>query len=273
MTLALTLVLSTVALTALFWALAVVLQTYLYNQPADQLPLRALCGGLAVGCFLTAWAYLNTRMVSHTDQYGVVFGFDRMMVATSSKEVDEFEAVRRLRVKDEKGQPKEVTVPFKWQPGATGGGHFAEAATGKDFRTNTSDYMTVALLVPEGNGNKARFDAVMKDGTYAREGDYVRFTEEGGPRFIDADPAAGPRLMQVPSTGGLAAAVGVNVLHYVVWFLVFWLALRFTFGHALGLTAVFATASMLVLMPLLFKLNEPKPVPLIQQQQPATAPK
>ena len=73
----------------------------------------ALCGGLAVGCFLTAWVYLNTRQVSHTDQFGVVFGFDRMMVATSNKEVDEFEAVRRLRVKDEKGQPKEVTVPFK----------------------------------------------------------------------------------------------------------------------------------------------------------------
>jgi hypothetical protein len=272
-TLVLTLVLSTVALTALFWALAVFLQAYLYNQPADQLPLRALCGGLAVGCFLTAWVYLNTRQVSHTDQFGVVFGFDHMMVATSIRDVDEFEAVRRLRVQDEKRQPKEATVPFKWQSGATGGGRFVESGTGKDFRTNTSDYMTVAVLVPEGDGGKARFEAAMKDGTYAREGDYVRFAEQGGSRFIDSDPRDGPRLMQVPSAGGLAAAVGVNVLHYVVWFLVFWLALRFTFGHALGLTAIFATASMLVLMPLLFRLNEPKPVPLTQQQQPATAPK
>jgi hypothetical protein len=268
LTLVLTLVLSAVALTALFWGLAVTLQGYLYNQPADRLPLRALAAGLGLAIFLTAWTYLNTR-ASHLDKFGVLFGFDHMMVATSTREVDEFEAVRRLRIKDEKGQPKEVAVPFRWQAGGAGGGRFVEPGTAREFRINTSDYMTVALLVPEADGSKTRFEAVTADGTYARQGGYVRFEEQGGSRFIDADEAAGPRRMEVPSAGGLAAALAVNVLHYVAWLLAFWLGLRFTFGHALGLAAVFGTVSMVVLMPLLFKVNEPKPLPLLEQQTPA----
>ena len=248
--LALTLALGTVGLTVLFWGLALFVQGYLYNQPADKLPLRALVAGLGVALFLTAWTYLNTR-ATPTNKYGVLHEFS----ATSQVAVDEFEAVRRLAVKDEKGQPKEVTVPFKWQS-AGAGGKFVEAGTSRDFQVNSSDYMTVALLVPDG-GSKARFDAEMQDGTYTkRADDERRFEEQGGSRYIDA---RNPRQMQVPSTSGLIAAVAINVLNYVVWFLAFWLGLRFTIGHSLGLAVAFGVTTMLM-MPLLFDLNKVKPV-------------
>src|SRR5687767_3279135 len=126
----------------MFWGLALFVQGYLYNQPADRLPLRALVAGLGVALFLTGWTYLNTR-ATHEDKYGVLHRF----VATSQVPVNEFEAVRRLGIKDEKGQPKEVTVPFKWEP-AGAGGQFVEVETGKKFEINTSNYMTVAMLVP-----------------------------------------------------------------------------------------------------------------------------
>ena len=70
----LTLVLGTFALTALFWGLALFVQGYLYNQPADKLPLRALAAGLGVAIFLTGWTYLNTR-ATHKDKYGVLHEF------------------------------------------------------------------------------------------------------------------------------------------------------------------------------------------------------
>ncbi|HET6574738.1 MAG TPA: hypothetical protein VFG68_14115 [Fimbriiglobus sp.] len=264
--LVLTLVLGTVGLTAMFWGLALFVQGYLYNQPADKLPLRALAAGLGVAVFLTGWTYLNTR-ASHVNKYGALHEFS----ATTQKPVDEFEAVRRLAIKDEKGQPKEVTVPFKWEPGGPGGGRFVEAATGKEFQVNTANYMTVALLVPEAGG-KARFNAKLKDGVYAREGDNIRFEEQGGVRYIETSTSNNLRHMEVPSTGGFAVAVAINVLHYVVWFLAFWLGLRFTVGHALGLAAAFGTASMLVLMPLLFERNELKPAVAVPQAQQA-APK
>ncbi len=265
MTLALTLVLGTVALTALFWGLTVVLQGYLYNQVADRIPLRAVVGGLAVASFITFWTYLNTH-ASHPDKYGPVLALDHMMNPTTYKDVTEFEAVRRLGVKDEKGQPKETTVPFKWE-GDLRTGRFVEPGTTKEFKTNSSEYVTVALLVPDGD-RKVRFDAVLDDaGRYATPN--KEFREEGGPRYIEG---ASPRRMIVPSTAALVLALAVNVLHLVVWFLVFWLVMRFTAGHAIGLTAVFGGVAMFVLMPLLFNLNAPK-TPSPSQQQQATAPK
>jgi hypothetical protein len=262
--LVLTLVIGTIALSAFFWGLALFVQGYLYNQPADRLPLRALAAGLGVALFLTAWTYLNTR-ASHKDRYGTLLEFS----ATSVRPVEEFEAVRRLRVKDEKGQPKEVTVPFKWESGGAGGGRFVEPGTAKEFRTNTSDYMTVAILVPEEGGGKARFEADLRDGTYtSRADDERRFSEQGGSRYIDA---RNPHQMEVPSTGGLVAAVAINALHYVVWFLALWVGLRFTVGHSILMAAAFGTAAMLVLMPLLFDLNKPKPVVAVPPPQAAPA--
>ena len=250
MTLVLTLVLSAVALTALCWGLALTLQGQLYNQPADQLPQRAAVAGLAVACMLTGWTYLNTR-ASHKDKYGTLFEF----TPSTTKEVDEFDAVRRLLIKDEKGQPKEETHAFKWHA-AGGQGRFLEVGTGREFKLNTASYMTVAVEVPDGDG-KARFTARLEGGGYAR-GDERRFDEEGGPRSIDGKD---PRRMAVPSTGALVAAVAVNVGHFVVWFLAFWVVLRFNVGHALLLTGLFGTVSLFILMPLLFQMNQPKPLP------------
>jgi hypothetical protein len=268
-TLALTLVVSAVALTALFWGLALVAQGYLYGQPADRLPLRAVVAGLACGLFLTVWTYANTR-ASHEDKYGTVFTF----TPTGTKEVSEFDAVRRYGktegktttwLLDEKGQPKETTTKYTWQTEGRGG-RFVEAGTGKEFKLNDASSMTVALLVPE-DGKATRFDAQVKDGVYTAKKNEVVFEEQGGSRTIKG---ADPRQMEIPSSSAFALAVLLNVGHFVVWFLAFWLVLRFNAGHAVLFVLVLGSVAMLVVMPLVFQLNTPKPVPLIvQQQQPA----
>jgi hypothetical protein len=253
-TLVLTLVLSAVALTALLWGLALFLQGYLYSQPAEQLPLRAAVGGLAVACMLTGWAYLNTR-ADRPDKYGVAIGLDRMMVSEEVRTVNEFEAVRRSAFrKGPDGKPEEKTVPYKWSE--DGKGKFVDPGTNKDFRLNDTDSMTVALLVPDGDGKKARFDAQIENGRYVGEATAERrFDEQGGSRHIDGQ---NPRQMVVPSTGALAGAAAVNALSFVVWFLVFWPVLRFNVGHALGLTVVFGALTLAIVMPLLFDLNDVK---------------
>ncbi len=250
MTLVLTLVLSAVAFTALFWALGVLVQGYLYSQPASHLPARAVGAGVLVAVFITGWAYVNTR-AGHKDKYGTLFEF----YPTSTKDVTEFEAVRRLVIKDASGQLKEVSVPHKWVPEGRVG-KFVEVGTNKDFRLNTADYMTIAIDLPE-DGKKARFAAAIDSkGTYVRDGDMVTFTESGGSRYLESDKL---HRLFVPSTGALAAAVGLNALLFVVWFVAFWPILRFNLGHALLLALIFGTASMLMLMPLLFEKNAVKP--------------
>ena len=51
MTLLIILFLVTLVLFALFWGGGLVAQGYLYQQPADRLPIRALAGALLVGSF------------------------------------------------------------------------------------------------------------------------------------------------------------------------------------------------------------------------------
>jgi hypothetical protein len=211
------------------------------------LPLRALVAGLLVACFLTFWTYTNTR-ASHPDKYGTLFEFKPQAVRT----VDEFEAVRRFAYKDANGQPREETIPFRWQA-AGGGGRFVNPATNQEFRLNTATYMTVALLVPEGD-RKVRFDAVLNGDTYATP--ERRFVEEGGSRFIDG---TNPRLMAVPSSSAFVLALALNAAHFLVWLVAFWPILRYSLGHALMLTILFGGVTMVVVMPMLFQMNLPKP--------------
>jgi hypothetical protein len=266
-TLALTFALLAFALTALFWAIAHIGQGYLYGQPADKLPLRAIVAGLAVALFMTVWTYANTR-ASHKDKYGTVFEF----TPTGTKDVTEFEAVRRFGktdgrtttwLLDEKGQPREATTKYQWQP--EGGGKFIEAGTAKEFKVNDANSLTLAMLVPE-DGKTVRFEAPTKDGIYIAKKEEVRFEEQGGSRYIESTR---PQQMVVPSASAFALAVLLNVGHFVVWFLAFWLILRFSAGHAALFVLAIGAVSMFIVMPLLFQLNTLKPVPLIQQQQPA----
>lgn len=246
MTLVLTLVFCAVAFTALFWALGVLVQGYLYSQPASHLPVRAVAAGVLVAAFVAGWTYANTR-ASHKDKYGTLFE----MQPTTVKDITEFEAVRQLRIKDDKGQLKEVTVPHKWVPEGKLG-KFVETTTNKDFRMNTADYMTIALDLPE-DGKKTRYEAAIDSkGTYARDGDNVVFTEKGGSRYIESETMT---RLNIPSSGAFAAAVALNLLVFVVWFVALWPILRFNMGHALLMALIFGSITMLLLMPLLFEKN------------------
>ena len=254
--LALTLAGLSVGLFAFFWGLALFLHGYLYSQIADRLPIRAAVSAVLVACGLTGWTVLNTR-ASHPDKYGVLIGFDRMMTPTSSKEVGEFEAVRRLGragtrgelvpLTDDKGQPREQTVRFVWD----GRDGFVAADTRAKFELLTSSYLTTALVVPDAAG-PARFEAVLDNGRFTPD---KRFVDPAG-RSIDG---TSPRAMQVPSPGAMLVGLAVNAGGLLLWLVAFWLGMRFAFGHAVGLTAVFGLATMIVLMPLLFNANTPKP--------------
>jgi hypothetical protein len=208
---------------------------------------------LLVSCFTCLWVYLNTR-ASHPDKYGTFFEMKPGTIA----ELEEFEAVRLLGVKGPDGKQKEATVKFHWQPtgGRDGRGAFLEPVTNREYQRNTSDFQTIAVLVPNADGSKSRFDATMPGGRYPPEGQEFLYVEQDGGRHLDGSNL---RLMVVPNTGALIAAVLLNVMLFVVWFLAFWPVMRFTVGHALGLTAIFGAVSLFIVVPLLFEKNEVPP--------------
>ena len=262
MTLLLTLVLVTASLTALFWAMSLILQPYLYSEPADRLGLRALVGGLILGVYLTGWAYINTR-ASHHGKYDTLLEF----TPTDTRTIDEFEAVHRLNRKADDGTWVEENVAFVRQPGVTG--RFVEAGDPtQTFQVNGSrggvQFMTVALMVggPDG-GDPARFDANLSDdgATYRTRSEDVVFTQVGGSRYVESRV---PGVVYAPSLLAVIIAILLNVIHLLLWFVVFWPVMRYSSGAALGLAAGFGLIAMVTFVPLLFEENRVDPIPAVQ---------
>lgn len=275
------LVMIVLALFALFWGGGMLAQGYLYNQPAGRFPLRAAAGALLVGIFLIIWCWIDK---SSPGRYDTFFEF----APYETRTFDEFEAVRWLAdpaaavkgktefKKGEDGQPVEKVAKFR-RPGGGKTGAFVEEGTNQHFELSGTPkgggapFLTVALLVRlEPGADPVRLKAELKKDerigamTYA-PGPERRFVEENGSRYVNAYPEQMGKLY-VPSTGMVAAALLLNLAHFVVWFVAFWLILQFRWSHALGFAAAMGLLTMLMVMPLLFKqVRKPPPPPPVEQ--------
>jgi hypothetical protein len=257
------LVLVTLVLFALFLGGSLLAQGYFYQQPADRLPLRALAAALLVGSFVTVWVMIDRGAPK---KYDTFFEF----APYETKEFTEFEAIRwvspdgtRLKV-DASGNPIEVVAKFKKAAGSKSA--FVEEGTDLPFQLSSSgrsgdSYMTVAIRArPDPDAEPVRFNIQLKDDkrstvkTYGTGPEGRKFTEEKGSRYVQADQLG---VVYVPSTLAVALALLLNLLHFLIWFLAFWLILQFTRGHSFLLMTVFALVTMLVVMPLLFEKNRP----------------
>lgn len=266
MVLALTFVLLASALALVFWGTTRFLQGYLYSEPAERLHLRALVAGVVVAGFITLWTFANTRARTE-NKYGTFFDFNPV----GETEVTAFEAVRRYPKRDERGrytaEGREETVAFVRTANVTPP-EFVNEATGEKYEVSKTGagYLTVALVIDDGDGRKGRFNARIdpkNPNSYTAGGGGTadhQFDEERGARYVDG---ATPTVVYAPSRGAVLAALALNGLMFVAWFAAFWPVLRYSSGHALGLTVACGAATLLVLMPLLFKLNKPKAVPVV----------
>ncbi len=243
---------------ALFWGITLFAQRYLYNEPADKLPLRAAVAGLLLGCFLTAWVYVNTR-ADGENKYGVIHQFSPN---DTSGPLTKFQAERKKLDPNQKPVGDE-TVTFERQLTDKGQRYMPTSPkpTGeaKPFAVTSSTHYTVALLVDDA-GKLVRYEAVIND-KLQYQGEKFTFVEKGGGRKIELargqepNPAE-PLTVISPSGGAVFLALALNALHLVVWFVVFWPVLRFNVGHAIGFAVVFFAMFTVLVMPLLFEQNK-----------------
>lgn len=260
-TLLLILVLVTLVLFALFLGGSLLAQGYLYQQPADRLPLRALAAALLVGLFITGWVWLDQR---YPRRYDTFFEF----APYQTQEFNEFEAVRWMSLdgtritRDDAGNPIEVTVKYRRGTGPRPT-VFTEEETGAPFQLNGvsqsgESFMTAAIrLRPSPEAEPIRLNAQLNPRsslpTYTNE---RRFVEVNGSSYVEADQLG---VLYVPSTWTVLVALLINVMLFVVWMIAFWPLLRFTLGHAFGLTVVMGLVTMLLVMPVLFKPHRAAP--------------
>jgi hypothetical protein len=254
-----------VGLFALFLGGGLLAQGYLYQNPAERMPLRALGGAGLVAGFIAFWMWIDQRAPGRYDTF---FNFS----PHTTVEFNEFEAVRWSGGSDGKfrldagGKPIETTVKFKRTPGSKG--QFLEEGTGTPFSRSSStsggtSYATGAILV-KGPDDPApvRYNATMKEDPKTKTKTYtpeLKFEEEKGSRYVLADSMG---TLFVPSTGTVVGALLLNFMLVVVWLVAFWPILRFSLSHALIFTASLAIITLLAIMPLLFKQNRiVKPAP------------
>jgi hypothetical protein len=213
LSLVLILLLTFLVLTALIWGGTRLVQGALYEEAQPDLHWRAPAAAGAVTAFIGVWALLNYVAFEpgQTDlPYDTIFNFTDEKVAP--RPVPGFEALRgntkeKYTFRDVPGSPRaEYRGPDNkvWS-----------AAREKDVQ---------ALVVKEGD----------REVTFKADPAHGRYVEEGGRRYLSDDSFG--RIM-TPRGGGSLVRVLLNVLHFVVWFVVLWLLLRFQWPHALGLAA------------------------------------
>jgi len=252
------LVLTALALFALLWGGSLTAQGYFYSQPAEHLPYRALAAAGLIAIFLTFWVWLDRRSPG---KYGTFFEFAPYSTAT----FDEFEAIRWRAepgsmqrgkqpelAKGPDGKPAETIVKIRRREGNKAAPFVTP--DNKEFHLQEGGSMTGALVLslPDSPG-PVRFDADLKQDPRAGpvyETPDRRFTENRGSRYIVGTQLG---MLFVPSSGAILFALFVNLLHFILWFVAFWLILRFSTGHSFLFTIVLGITTMLVVMPLLFQ--------------------
>jgi hypothetical protein len=220
---------------------AFVLQGYFYTEPTDGLAWRAPLAGALAGLVVVGWCLLDLKMPGRFD---TLTSFS----AQERRDVDRFDAVLRGR------DGKEKTLAYHKVSGPRGQAEFQDP-NGTPFRRSTADAMVTGIVVDDG-GKPVRFNAVTdKQGRFENP---IRWVEEGGSRYMNEGPLG---TVFAYRKSLLFGNLLLNLLHFVVWFLVLWLVVRFAPSHALGLGAGMWALVTFAVLPILFERTRSAPRP------------
>jgi hypothetical protein len=219
---------------ALLFAGALILQGYLYSEPADGLAWRAPVAGAVMGLFFGLWCSLEARSPGTFD---TVFNFS----PGEPTRVEKFWAERV-------GELGKREVLYRRGRNERGAIVYTDPE-GRPWRRVDNGRM-VAIIIEE-DGERKRFAAETNpDGSVKVESDQsLRYVEVGGRGRVMTEDAPGE--IQTTRYGALLGNLLWNLVHLLAWFACLWLLLRFQWPHALGLAVALWLACTLLLWPVL----------------------
>lgn len=200
-------------------------QGYIYSEPAEAIYWRAPAAGAALTLFLSLWIVLDYRSVEGPNDEGRY----RPLHELSVRESEMYDKLTVLT------QDRTRKVPFTRQ--------------GKQYVNKSGQRIPerppeVIATDKEGQEHvfKPKTDA---KGTFVKdEKGRVRYYEEDNPkRYMEE----GFWQITIYHYSWLITGLLLNFSFLVVWFLCFWLLLRFQWSHALGLAFVAWLISLFVL--------------------------
>ena len=228
----------------LFLGGSILLQSWMYNVPANRILLRSLISGGGVALFLTLWCLIDSKAPG---RYDTLFEFTRY----DYKEYAEVNSVYK------KGNV-EQSIPYKKRADARGKVEFihVQAGVAKPWTKSDTDGIMMALLVKEENKDEpTRFEVKLENGKFPAD---IRYIEKGGSRYIETEHIG--RIISARSSVFIISLF-LNFAHFAAWFCALWLGMRFVLGHALGIGFGLWLFTMILVMPILFNQTRPAPTP------------
>ncbi len=189
-------------------------QGYIYSEPAEAIYWRAPAAAAALTLFLTLWITLDYRSVENpTDE-----GRYRPLHELSAREIERFP---KLTIPT---QDRRQKVAYTWR-----GNQYVN----KEGRRLPERPLEIIATDNEGQEHIFRPKTDEKGNFKAEENGRLRYYEEDNPnRYMEEDY---PGLITIYHYSWLVMGLLLNFGFFVVWFLCFWLLLRFQWSHALGL--------------------------------------
>jgi hypothetical protein len=228
------------------WGGTFVLQAYIYSNPSPDLYWRAPLAAAVVTAFLGFWTMLDYR---RPGSFNTLFEFS----ARDDQAYDKFWSV--------KNKQEILYVSHKTGQGRT---EYRDPQ-GKPWVRSDTEGLVEAIVVEEPDGRKTRFVAETQDGKFsAKQGEPVRYREEGGKRIM-TDQYIGK--LSATRWGLVIGNILLNFGHFIAWFVVLWLLLRFQWPHAFGLALALWAMFMFVLPALFTKAEDVAKARAVQMAQ------
>jgi hypothetical protein len=224
---------------ALLWTGTLFAQGYIYEEATEGLPWRAVAGAGVIAGFLGIWTLLE---YSTPNRYDTIFSFS----TEETIALDEFWSVRR-------NADGEKEIHFKKRVRPDGRVDYVDS----DFQRwqRSSSGMMVAIRYVRGEETVRLEAELTPDGSQFAPRVVrgitmpLRYLEVGGSRYMSEDQLG---RVTMNRRGLLVINIVLNLLHFVVWFAVLWLLLRFQWQHALGFAAAYWLVATLIIAPMLF---------------------
>lgn len=227
------------SLTVLFWVTTLFFQGYYYTEPTKDIHWQAPAAAGVLAAFFTVWSFLvlNSPEATNLDvPYDTIFRF--------SPQVDmQKEPFREIWV-HRKGSKEPVAYKRFGEPGPAGRTRYIYKETNVGGRKYTATGVE-AIEVPVDKG-KLRFNV----GPPSAGSNYREFVAVSGGWTMteyEEGPDGTPRAFR---WGRFLATILLNVAHLALWFVCFWLLLRYQLGHALGFAVVSWLVITLAILPM-----------------------
>jgi hypothetical protein len=230
----------------LFAALAVIfaggtlfVQGNLYSEPTTGIAWRAPAAAAVLTLFYAAWAILDYRTLDPNRPdfpYDTIFRFS----PTETKQVDRFVA----KIGDDE---KTYT---RTQSGSFGSALYVDDK-GRPFSRSTTEGPVQEIVVKDDKGEMHFKPKMTKEGGFK--------SGEAFPGFYQVDgrhEMAAVGQVSVFRWGLYVMNLFLNFVHFVLWFVLVWLVLRFQWTHALFGSVILWAVMTIIVVPMLLEKTQ-----------------